>query len=421
MGGDAQRRGRRSESRGKDGGGGGDPEHRRWLMQNGFMINREDVDGKGRWSGNKGSGRKGRGEDYYRNAGDDRGSRDRGNDDRGNYGYRGNYRDRDDDRGGYQHRGGGDDRGHRDDDRGSYQHRGGGYGDRGGGYRDQSGGRGGYGDRDKGGYQDRGNSRSNADRSPELRRYPRGKGKGKRTVDEHDLSEPTVWVGGCPNDITERELEKEFSKLGPVTHVTIKHSSRDTFAFVSFEEISHAATAIREMDQAKLFGGIVKVATSNRKSAPAKQTDTHDHPRESREPRPSSAPHGRSRSQSRSRGSRRPQRPRGSPDREQRARDREPVSRGRGYVGSRDGGQRRIRVNLWQLPVDMEDDELIEIASDYGQVLAHGIWKEGKQKCGWLEYATMQEANTCLQELDDRRMDMWDMRIRACVSDQFGR
>jgi len=69
----------------------------------------------------------------------------------------------------------------------------------------------------------------------------------------------------------------------------------------------------------------------------------------------------------------------------------------------------------------MEDDELVELTSDYGTVLRHDLWKDRDTKCGWVEYSTGKEARRCLEELDDRRMDDWHLRIKACIRESYAR
>lgn len=72
-----------------------------------------------------------------------------------------------------------------------------------------------------------------------------------------------------------------------------------------------------------------------------------------------------------------------------------------------------MRVMLTQLPRDMEEDELTEIANEYGVVLQYELHREGAYKCGWVEYATKKEADKAVAALKDRRMDEWHMRIQA--------
>lgn len=71
------------------------------------------------------------------------------------------------------------------------------------------------------------------------------------------------------------------------------------------------------------------------------------------------------------------------------------------------------RVQLSQLPRDMEEDEFVEIIADYGAALEHELHREGSYKCGWVEYATKDEAAAAVAALNERRMDEWHLRLQA--------
>mmetsp|Transcript_19999 Transcript_19999/g.40619 ORF Transcript_19999/g.40619 Transcript_19999/m.40619 type:complete len:303 (-) Transcript_19999:29-937(-) len=231
----------------------------------------------------------------------------------------------------------------------------------------------------------------------ERERFARGDGR-HRSRDSHcgrggvgadiELVAPCIWVGGCPKDVTERELARVCAKFGQVTSVAIKHSDRDTFAFVGFERMREAKDAIRGLDQVSAFGnGIVKVAPANRKARPDDGWPEF-RGRELPLPPPPRGGDGRwPREQ--------------SPRQERRSRSRRPAV------------SRPVRVYLSQLPRDMEEDELQEIAAAYGKVLQYELHREGAYKCGWVEYASKGEAAKAVSELDERRMDEWTMRLQA--------
>uniref|UniRef100_A0A6T1A854 RRM domain-containing protein n=1 Tax=Alexandrium monilatum TaxID=311494 RepID=A0A6T1A854_9DINO len=200
-----------------------------------------------------------------------------------------------------------------------------------------------------------------------------------------ELTTPCIWIGGCPDDIGEREIVRVCSKFGPVQSVAIKHSDRDTYAFVGYERMSHAKDAIRGLDQVPAFGtGVVKVAPANRKA----DVEPRGRGAEPPPPRPQRGGNGRG------------------------CCERSPPARAR-RSRSRRASTRPIRVYLSQLPRDMEEDELQEIAAEYGKVLQYELHREGAYKCGWVEYASKAEAETAVSELDDRRMDDWTMRLQA--------
>merc|ERR1719510_531609 len=262
---------------------------------------------------------------------------------------------------------------------------------------------------------------------------------------EVELLAPCIWIGGCPHDITELEIERVCSKYGPVHGISIKHTARDTFAFAWYSQLNHAKDAIHGLDQAPAFGApFIKVAPANRrvsekgaeKGAVAtqeeakEQRDQHhqryrdpsdDHTRRNPSGRDSNGYRssgagmgsgggdggGWRRRRSESRGRRNEPPPRQRERSCTRSRSRQPLRRGNG----RQGTPRPIRVYLSQLPRDFEEDELMDITSEYGKVLASELHREGAYKCGWVEYATKAEA--AVNELDERRMDEWNMRLQA--------
>jgi len=272
-------------------------------------------------------------------------------------------------------------------------------GSRGRGGRCSNGGSGGHTRHGDGDYERGANQRHDRSRNHRQRDADARHGREKDHRDDIELSAPCIWIGGCPSDITEREIERLCAKYGPVHNVTIKHSSRDTFAFARYGQLSHAKDAIRGLDQRMAFGsGIIKVAPANRKASTARREDEAEGQQQrgwrqgtgegrgdgwsGRHGRGPEGGHGRS-------ASRQPSRPR------------------------RRQGPRPIRVYISQLPRDMEEDELQDIAAEYGKVLAYELHREGAYKAAWVEYASRAEAEAAVSELDDRRMDEWNMRLQA--------
>lgn len=80
---------------------------------------------------------------------------------------------------------------------------------------------------------------------------------------------------------------------------------------------------------------------------------------------------------------------------------------------SADQANRPVKVYLSQLPRDMDEDELLEVASEYGEVLSHSLERQGAYKFGYVEYKRKSEAKIATQELDDRQMQGWHMRLQA--------
>lgn len=237
---------------------------------------------------------------------------------------------------------------------------------------------------------------------------PRG---GYDCTDVHE-----VWIGGLPHDITEREVERVCSKFGPIELITIKQNATDTFVFIFFSRTADAKMAIETLDQSNLFGsGVVKCAPASKrpeKGGPkgggkgpkgCKGTGKDTYFRR-RSPSPKRA---RSRSAGRDRHR--------AKEHEDRDRDREDTDqkRVRGKSKSPPPKPRRARVHLSQLPRDMDEDELQEIANDFGKVLKYELHQERSYKFGWVEYASKKEALRAVNDLDDRRVDDWSMRIQA--------
>jgi len=285
--------------------------------------------------------------------------------------------------------------------------------------------------------------------------------------DLEDFTSGRIWVGGCPNDISEREVEKEFSRIGDVEEVVIKHSARDTFLFVQFARLRDAKDAIRNLDQVKAFGGVIKVAPARynppkdggkgskdgdrrgdgggkgsrdgegkgRYSAGSRRSDNYERYDDRQGYGGGSGSNmrddyelDRQSGYGRRGGDYDCDRRRGDYDAGPRrgrspayvARSRpgnfRPRSRSRGYT--REPVQRgpRFRVSFYKLPKDMEADELLEICEEYGQVINHELNSEMLSKSAWVEYKTIEEAKAAIEQLDDRRMQDWDMRIRAYLT-----
>lgn len=117
--------------------------------------------------------------------------------------------------------------------------------------------------------RDRGSDRG-ADRPPAKAHVSRDSGRGsEKPADEAGDRPCCIWLGGLPNTVTEREIEKLCSKHGSVLKVTIKTSLRDTFSFVQYSTPGEAKEAIIKLDQVEAFGsGIIKVAPASRKALP---------------------------------------------------------------------------------------------------------------------------------------------------------
>lgn len=77
-----------------------------------------------------------------------------------------------------------------------------------------------------------------------------------------------LWAGGLDQDITPEEVRRKMERFGDVTHVSIRSSARDTFAFVQFTNDQAIEDSITYMDNSTSLGQKVRVAraTEDRKS-----------------------------------------------------------------------------------------------------------------------------------------------------------
>lgn len=275
-----------------------------------------------------------------------------------------------------------------------------------------------------------------------------------RINDDEPLGTSTIWIGGCPPDLEESEIERVCLRYGKVYNVTKRSSERDTFFFVHFGNEHDARDAIRLLDRTQPFGtGLIMVSTASR---PGRPSARHKHENgytqgsrgEFRRPRHDSPDARRGNFNGRARDGRC-----GTGE--------ETYVRGRSYDRAmfhdsdknnnrgREHGQhygraasdhrrercvsyqesnrfksdspqpqiakppRRFKVYISQMPRDMDEDEFLEVASEYGQTLSHSIERQGTYKFGWVEYASKSEALNAIQELDDREMQGWHLRLQA--------
>lgn len=284
-----------------------------------------------------------------------------------------------------ERRGGRDDRGSWRDD-GDYRSR--------QDHRDYSGGGGGgrWNDSDRSFAQGRhGDCGREQDRS-----YNRARDWDSAKDADGELSSSVVWIGGLPKDITQGEIEQLCSKYGP-SEICIKHSKNDTFAFVHYDRVRQANAAIHGLDLAEAFGTMIKVAPSIKKGSGKGNFDANYY--NGSEPgkgyRRNNGSNGNGWTNQRNHNT-------------QRSRSREPSPPKTTAVSNRP-----VRVYLSQLPRDMEDDELQDLAKDFGIILQYELHREGAYKCGWVEYASKAEAEAAVAALDERGMDEWHMRLQA--------
>lgn len=83
---------------------------------------------------------------------------------------------------------------------------------------------------------------------------------------DEDGFKRTIYVGNLPDGITEQQLFAFFNTFGeiksiqiPIDHVTEKQRG---FAFIEFDEIEEAASAIDNYDQAEFLDRTIRVRKS---------------------------------------------------------------------------------------------------------------------------------------------------------------
>lgn len=69
------------------------------------------------------------------------------------------------------------------------------------------------------------------------------------------LVENSIYIGGLSRDITDKELEREFSEFGRIEKIRIKNK----FAFIEYDHVSGCEKAIETMHDRKLDGRRITV------------------------------------------------------------------------------------------------------------------------------------------------------------------
>lgn len=192
--------------------------------------------------------------------------------------------------------------------------------------------------------------------------------------------------------------------------------------------------ATRELDGASAFGQIIRVRASREEKEigaatldhRADRTSEWDGERDTEHPLPPTLRSPPRRSPARRSPPRRspprlspPRRDEKVPTRQMPRRDERLPSRSRPRSEGRGGavlGRRQsqaYRLMLADLPADMDKEELLDIASEYGKILSHDMWRKGDSQSASVEYGSMSEASNACKELDDRRIEGWAKRITA--------
>jgi len=264
-----------------------------------------------------------------------------------------------------------------------------------------------------------------------------------RPPDDAPLGTSTIWIGGCEADLEENEMERVCSRYGRVYSIVKRSSDRDTFFFVEYGNEYDAQDAIRLLDRTQPFGtGLIMVAASKRGSSANWKSQGHDYDqggrgdcclrdrayarlrdrksdpgegrfnRERKDDQACRNDFGRSGNrnlENRVHQNRMPDRRRESCTHYQDRRRIQSAS----PPPDRSKLQQSVKVYVSQLPRDMDVEEFLEVASQFGQVLSHSLERQGTYKFGFAEYASKDEARAAIQELDDREMQGWHLRLQA--------
>lgn len=261
-----------------------------------------------------------------------------------------------------------------------------------------------------------------------------------------------VWVGGLPSDIKEREVEDRFSDFGEVTEVHKRTTEKDTFCFVQYRKIEAAEYAIRQMDQTQFCGKRIKVAAAsngpprggkgdgrgNRRDSRERQDRDRNggRPEERRERTDDRRPPSRKRSRSRRKSPSVRKRSRTPPPARPRSRSppakrvespprRSPPRRSRSRGGRVDDRARSkveegaFKVTVEFLPSDMSWHELKDLGRNFGNSLTFARTYRNRHGdyCGMVEYKYRDDADNCVRELDRRRVEGCEGRLRAYHGD----
>merc|ERR1712014_310837 len=70
-------------------------------------------------------------------------------------------------------------------------------------------------------------------------------------------------------------------------------------------------------------------------------------------------------------------------------------------------------VRVENLPDDMGEQELIEYGADFGKVIHVKTWSLRGVRSGRLEFENMEDAVEAITQLDGRRVEGWDKKLRA--------
>merc|ERR1712039_199057 len=78
----------------------------------------------------------------------------------------------------------------------------------------------------------------------------------------------------------------------------------------------------------------------------------------------------------------------------------------------------REMIRVDDLPPDMTRDEFFNTCSTFGEVLSAKVSEKGGNRFGIAEFKTTAALDLAVKKLDQRRVEGWEKRLRACVVEQ---
>lgn len=274
-----------------------------------------------------------------------------------------------------------------------------------------------------------------------------------------------IWVGGLPERIHEDDLVDKFSEFGKILKTVIRRTEKDTFAFIRFDRPWAARKAIDAMDQSHdiSYGtGRIKVSMAAPPRHEGRAATKHEAPGRELERRSRSFSGGHERRRERSRSiipravqgkgggggkekedvrpgdwrcpscnanvfaskdvcfrchAPKPRNPRSSRvNQDVSKQDNTRVSRGDpAPAGVKHVAKNGFTVRVQHLPDDMEELELSDIGSDFGDVVEAKVWKYEGTKFGKLIYDVAEDAVTAVCALNGRRVDGSSEKLKAQI------
>eukprot|EP00746_Dinoflagellata_sp_MGD_P084887 gnl/MRDRNA2_/MRDRNA2_33654_c0_seq1.p1 gnl/MRDRNA2_/MRDRNA2_33654_c0~~gnl/MRDRNA2_/MRDRNA2_33654_c0_seq1.p1 ORF type:complete len:309 (+),score=51.07 gnl/MRDRNA2_/MRDRNA2_33654_c0_seq1:95-1021(+) len=263
------------------------------------------------------------------------------------------------------------------------------------------------------------------------RSFSRGRGRSpsRRRSRENDKLNPdigpgTLWVGGLPEDCSEKRLADLFEEFGAVENISLRSKEKgddkkEVFAFVKCGRGHRMGDAVRELDQTKFEGSRIKVVNNNAGADKPGSGGGGDR----------GGDRGRDREHRNSRGDKDFNLNKGTRFESrpgdwycpncndlQFARNDKCRRCGEAKPGGDDRkGDKVHRIYLENLPKEISRDELKDVGLSYGKVISTRLWDadEGDCKHGILQYETEEGVTKAIDDLDGRRMEDCDDILRV--------